>query len=126
GIVRRHPTDEARLERGAAVLDDLYEAFGGPGGTRPTPRRNRRELLRLADGREPGGVDSSTPIHPVPPLDSGPVGGTDQGQAAPVGDPPAIGARGGKHFADNHFGGQGPEGRPLVPEPVAGRPDAGR
>jgi len=42
GIVRRHPTDEARLERGAAVLDDLYEAFGGPGGTRPTPRRKRR------------------------------------------------------------------------------------
>lgn len=42
GIVRRHATDEARLERGAAVLDDLYEAFGGPGGTRPTPRRKRR------------------------------------------------------------------------------------
>ena len=42
GIVRRHPTDEARLERGAALLDDLYEAFGGPGGTRPTHRRKRR------------------------------------------------------------------------------------
>ena len=42
GIVRRHATDDARLERGAAVLDDLYEAFGGPGGSRPTPRRKRR------------------------------------------------------------------------------------
>jgi len=42
GIVRRHATDEARLERGAAVLDDLYEAYGGPGGSRPTPRRKRR------------------------------------------------------------------------------------
>jgi len=42
GIVRRHATDEARLERGGAVLDDLYEAFGGPGGSRPTPRRKRR------------------------------------------------------------------------------------
>ncbi len=29
GIVRRHSGDEARLERGAAVLDDLYEAFRG-------------------------------------------------------------------------------------------------
>ncbi|PYO96166.1 MAG: ChrB protein [Gemmatimonadetes bacterium] len=27
GIVRRHASDDARLERGAAVLDDLYEAF---------------------------------------------------------------------------------------------------
>lgn len=42
GIVRRHATDEARLERGAALLDDLYEAFGGSGGTRPTPRSKRR------------------------------------------------------------------------------------
>ena len=42
GIVRRHSTDEARLERGAALLDDLYEAFGGLGGTRPTPRSKRR------------------------------------------------------------------------------------
>jgi len=31
GIVRRHAGDEARLERGAAVLDDLYEALGGVG-----------------------------------------------------------------------------------------------
>ena len=29
GIVRRHSGDDARLERGAAVLDDLYEAFRG-------------------------------------------------------------------------------------------------
>jgi hypothetical protein len=31
GIVRRHTGDDARLERGAAVLDDLYEAFRGLG-----------------------------------------------------------------------------------------------
>ena len=31
GIVRRHAGDEARLERGAAALDDLYEAFRGVG-----------------------------------------------------------------------------------------------
>jgi hypothetical protein len=32
GIVRRCASDGARVERGAAVLDDLYEAFG-PAGT---------------------------------------------------------------------------------------------
>ena len=42
GIVRRHAADEDRLERGGAVLDELYEAFGGSSGTRPTPRRKRR------------------------------------------------------------------------------------
>ncbi len=31
GIVRRHAGDEARLERGAAALDDLYEALRGVG-----------------------------------------------------------------------------------------------
>jgi len=31
GIVRRHASDDARLERGAAALDDLYEAFRGLG-----------------------------------------------------------------------------------------------
>jgi len=31
GIVRRHAGDDARLERGAAALDDLYEAFRGLG-----------------------------------------------------------------------------------------------
>src|SRR6266480_1073403 len=31
GVVRRHMGDDARLERGAAVLDDLYEAFRGMG-----------------------------------------------------------------------------------------------
>src|SRR5881409_2161950 len=31
GVVRRHTGDDARLERGAAVLDDLYEAFRGMG-----------------------------------------------------------------------------------------------
>src|SRR5438552_2972959 len=31
GIVRRHVSDDARLERGAAALDDLYEAFRGLG-----------------------------------------------------------------------------------------------
>src|SRR6266513_1415152 len=29
GVVRRYAGDDARLERGAAVLDDLYEAFRG-------------------------------------------------------------------------------------------------
>jgi hypothetical protein len=42
GIVRRHAADEDRLERGGAVLDELYVAFGGSSGTRPTPRRKRR------------------------------------------------------------------------------------
>jgi len=31
GVVRRHTGDDARVERGAAVLDDLYEAFRGLG-----------------------------------------------------------------------------------------------
>ena len=31
GIVREHAGDDARLTRGAAVLDDLYAAFSGPG-----------------------------------------------------------------------------------------------
>ena len=31
GVIRRCAGDDARLERGAAVLDDLYEAFKGPG-----------------------------------------------------------------------------------------------
>jgi hypothetical protein len=31
GIVRRNSSDEARLERGAQALDDLYESFGGTG-----------------------------------------------------------------------------------------------
>ena len=31
GVVRRYAGDDARLERGAAVLDDLYEAFRGLG-----------------------------------------------------------------------------------------------
>lgn len=39
GIVRRHAGDAARLERGAAVLDDLYEGFGGGGTARPRRRR---------------------------------------------------------------------------------------
>jgi hypothetical protein len=41
GIARRHAADEDRLERGGAVLDELYEAFGGSSGIRPTPRRKR-------------------------------------------------------------------------------------
>jgi len=28
GIMRRYTADEARVERGAAVLDGLYEGFG--------------------------------------------------------------------------------------------------
>jgi len=40
GIVRRHASDDARLERGAGVLDDLYEGFGGA-QTPPSPRRRR-------------------------------------------------------------------------------------
>jgi len=42
GIARRHAADEDRLERGGAVLDELYEAFGGSSGIHPTPRRKRR------------------------------------------------------------------------------------
>ena len=39
GIVRRYASDPARIERGAAVLDDLYEAFGTAGtGARVRPR----------------------------------------------------------------------------------------
>jgi len=29
GIMRRYTADEARVERGATVLDDQYEAFRG-------------------------------------------------------------------------------------------------
>ena len=32
GIVRRYTADDARVERGVAVLDDLYEAFSGTRG----------------------------------------------------------------------------------------------
>ena len=43
GIVKRNASDAARLERGAALLDDLYESFGGAGkpGRRPTKQRGR-------------------------------------------------------------------------------------
>jgi hypothetical protein len=43
GIVKRNASDAARLERGAALLDDLYESFGGPGkpGRRPPKQRGR-------------------------------------------------------------------------------------
>ncbi|HXC17403.1 MAG TPA: chromate resistance protein ChrB domain-containing protein, partial [Holophagaceae bacterium] len=34
GICQTHREDEARLERGSAVFDDLYAAFSGPGKTR--------------------------------------------------------------------------------------------
>lgn len=36
GIVRRHAGDAVRLERGAALLDDFYEAFGGARASRST------------------------------------------------------------------------------------------
>lgn len=39
GIVRRHVSDAARVEHGAAVLDDLYDGFADAAG----------------DGRKPGG-----------------------------------------------------------------------
>ncbi|HVH68234.1 MAG TPA: chromate resistance protein ChrB domain-containing protein [Gemmatimonadales bacterium] len=43
GIVRRHASDAARLERGAVLLDDLYEAFRGvPRRPRPPGRPRRR------------------------------------------------------------------------------------
>jgi hypothetical protein len=46
GIVRRHPGDDARLERGAALLDDLYAAYGGArrarGAAWTTPTNRRR------------------------------------------------------------------------------------
>ncbi|HET7296834.1 MAG TPA: chromate resistance protein ChrB domain-containing protein, partial [Gemmatimonadales bacterium] len=43
GIARRHASDAARVERGAALLDDLYEGFGGGrGGRSSRPRRRAR------------------------------------------------------------------------------------
>jgi len=41
GIVRRYASDTARVERGGAVLDDLYEAFG-PAGAGATLRPRTR------------------------------------------------------------------------------------
>jgi hypothetical protein len=43
GIVKRNASDVARLERGATLLDDLYESFGGSGkpGRRPPKQRGR-------------------------------------------------------------------------------------
>lgn len=49
GMVRRHASDTARVEHGAAVLDDLYEAFaeaGGGGASRPGGRRRPRAAPR--------------------------------------------------------------------------------
>jgi hypothetical protein len=43
--VRRHASDAARVERGAALLDDLYDAFadaGGDGVNRPGSRKRLR------------------------------------------------------------------------------------
>ena len=45
GIVRRHASDAARLERGAALLDDLYEAFKGAGRA-ARPARSPRSRSR--------------------------------------------------------------------------------
>ncbi|HEY6099589.1 MAG TPA: chromate resistance protein ChrB domain-containing protein, partial [Anaeromyxobacter sp.] len=46
GVVRRNAADDARLERGAALLDDLYESFGGAGHSharrRPGAAKQRR------------------------------------------------------------------------------------
>ena len=41
GIVRRNGSDEKRIERGAELLDDLYESFGGAGPSRPAKQRRR-------------------------------------------------------------------------------------
>ncbi len=49
GIVRRHASDAARVEHGAAVLDDLYEAFadaGGDAARRPGGRKRPRAAPR--------------------------------------------------------------------------------
>ena len=47
GIARAHRKDEARLERGAAALDALYESFAGQGvaGAGERPSRARRPSL---------------------------------------------------------------------------------
>jgi hypothetical protein len=43
GLVRRHADDAVRVERGAALLDDLYEALRGAGrGGAGAPHRRRR------------------------------------------------------------------------------------
>jgi hypothetical protein len=42
GLVRRNASDAARLERGAAVLDDFYESFGGAGRRRRRAAKQRR------------------------------------------------------------------------------------
>jgi hypothetical protein len=42
GLVRRNASDAARLERGAAVLDDFYESFGGAGKPRRRAAKQRR------------------------------------------------------------------------------------
>ena len=41
GLVRRNASDAARLERGAAVLDDFYESFGGAGKPRRRAAKQR-------------------------------------------------------------------------------------
>jgi len=41
GIVRRNASDTARVERGAAVLDDFYESFGGGGTSRRRAAKQR-------------------------------------------------------------------------------------
>ena len=46
GIVRRYAEDAARLERGAALLDDLYESLGGPGSGERPPRATRAPKQR--------------------------------------------------------------------------------
>ena len=49
GIVRRHASDTVRVEHGAGVLDDLYEAFaeaGGDGANRPGGRKRPRTAPR--------------------------------------------------------------------------------
>jgi hypothetical protein len=61
GIVTAHPGDEERLERGFAVLDDLYASFRKRAGTAPqgravkdrsrrSARRSRRPATRRSGG----------------------------------------------------------------------------
>jgi len=42
GIVKRNASDAARLERGAGLLDDLYESFGGGGAGKPGRRSTKQ------------------------------------------------------------------------------------
>jgi hypothetical protein len=70
GIVRRHASDAARVERGAAVLDDLYEAFadagGAEGGANRPGGRKRPRAVRPRRRAERAGLSLRQPSSPLP------------------------------------------------------------